>query len=157
MGPRPPVRNILTWANGTTLAGLALSVLAGTTRRRGPGGIFVAGGYRLPVPKQQCFTVGAVVLSRRPADWLLDPERATLLCHEMRHVDQYAVLGPLFWPAYWLACGYSYALTGSYGCRNVFERRAGLVAGGYLDRPLRPWAARTLGVLARRAGARRRR
>lgn len=150
MAPRPPVRNILTWVNGTTLAGLALSALSGTERRRGPGGIFVAGGYRLPVPKQQCFTVGAVILSRRPADWLLDPERTILLRHEMRHIDQYAILGPLFWPAYWLACGYSYVLTGSYGGRNLFERRAGLAAGGYLDRPLRPWAARMLAALPSR-------
>jgi hypothetical protein len=48
----------------------------------------------------------------------------------------------LFFPVYWSACAWSYALTGGYGARNVLERRAGLAAGGYDELPLRPWAAR---------------
>jgi hypothetical protein len=32
----------------------------------------------------------------------------------------------------------SWALTGDFGARNVFERRAGLTDGGYTDKPLRP-------------------
>ncbi|MCX4469751.1 hypothetical protein OOK41_05460 [Micromonospora sp. NBC_01655] len=138
-----------TWLNGTTPAGLALAVLARTARVRTPDGLVVAGGYRLPVPRQECFTVGSVILTRRPAEWLLHPDRADLLGHETRHARQYALLGPLFWPAYWLACAWSYALTGSYGRGNVFERRAGLAAGGYPEPVLRPWAAR---LVARRAG-----
>ena len=140
-----PWRRRLTWINGTTLVGLALAKAAKTTRAQGPDGIIVAGDYRLPVPNQTCFTVGSVILTRNDPRWLLAPERAELLAHEMRHAGQYAVLGPLFWPAYWLACGYSYALTRSYGARNVFERRAGLQAGGYHELPLRPWAARLAG------------
>jgi hypothetical protein len=140
-----PWRRRLTLINGTTLTGLALAKAAKTTRVRTPDGIIVAGGYRLPVPRQTCFTVGSVILTRNDPGWLLAPERAELLGHEMRHAGQYAVLGPLFWPAYWLACGYSYALTRSYGARNVFERRAGLQAGGYPELPLRPWAARLAG------------
>ncbi|HEX2771661.1 MAG TPA: hypothetical protein VHN18_04425 [Micromonosporaceae bacterium] len=135
------VRSVVTWINGTTPVGLALAVAARTTRVRGPGGVIVAGGYRLPVPRQKCFTVGSVILTRPPAQWLLHPDRADLLGHEMRHVAQYAALGPLFWPAYWAMCGYSYLLTGSYGGRNTFERRAGLRAGGYREAPLRPWLA----------------
>lgn len=146
------VRSVATWVNGTTPAGLALAVAARTTRVRGPGGVIVAGGYRLPVPKQKCFTIGSVILTRRPADWLLHPERADLLGHEMRHVAQYATLGPLFWPAYWAMCGYSYLLTGSYGSQNRFERWAGLRAGGYREVPLRPWAARVTAVV-RAAGS----
>jgi hypothetical protein len=133
---------VVTWINGTTLAGLVLAAAGRTTRVRGPGGVIVAGGYRLPVPKQKCFTVGSVILTRRPAEWLLHPDRADLLGHEMRHAAQYAALGPLFWPAYWAMCGYSYLLSGSYGGRNAFERRAGLRAGGYREVPLRPWANR---------------
>jgi hypothetical protein len=96
------------------------------------------------VPPATCFTVGSVILTRERADWLLDADRADLLGHESRHAGQYALLGPLFWPAYWAACGYSYALTGTWGARNAFERHAGLTAGGYRNAPLRPWAARLL-------------
>ena len=38
----------------------------------------------------------------------------------------------------------SWALTGDFGCRNVFERRAVLADGGYAERPLRPALARSL-------------
>jgi len=40
-------------------------------------------------------------------------------------------------PLYLLAAGVSWALTGDFGARNVFERRAGLADGGYTDKPLR--------------------
>ena len=105
-------RTLLTAANGTTGAGLLLALASGARIRRGRHGV------------------------------LLAEERATLFGHESRHAGQYAALGPLFWPAYWLSCGYSYVLTGSYGARNAFEKHAGLAAGGYRHRPLRPWAAR---------------
>lgn len=143
MGWKSVARATLTAVNGTTLAGLLIAVGTGAKLRRGPGGILIAEGYRAPLPKQTCFTVGSVVLTRRTADWLLHEQHVELLAHEARHAAQYAVLGPLFWPAYWLACGYSYAMTGSYGGRNVFERHAGLAAGGYReDVPLRPWVNR---------------
>ena len=135
-------RTVLTAVNGTTGAGLLLALLSGAKVRRGRNGVLIAEGYRRKVPPVTCFTVGSVILTRRTADWLLAPERAHLLHHETRHAGQYAVLGPLFWPAYWLSCGWSYALTGSYGARNAFERHAGLATGGYRDLPLRPWAAR---------------
>jgi hypothetical protein len=41
-------------------------------------------------------------------------------------------------PLYLAAAAVSWALTGDFGARNVFERRAGLADGGYTDRPLRP-------------------
>jgi hypothetical protein len=142
MGSGHRVRRAVTWANGTTLAGLVVAVATRTTRLPGPDGIIVAGDYRLRMPAQDCFTVGSVIITRRPPDWLLHPDQAALLGHETRHIGQYALLGPLFWPAYWVACVWSYALTGSYGCRNLFERRAGLLAGGYSELPLRPWLTR---------------
>jgi hypothetical protein len=142
---RHRTRTALTALNGTTGAGLLLAVAGRARVRRGRDGVLIAEGYRRRVPPATCFTVGSVVLTRRTAEWLLAEERAVLLAHESRHAGQYAVLGPLFWPAYWLACGWSYALTGSYGSRNVFERRAGLAEGGYDDRPLRPWLARVAG------------
>ena len=145
MAARHLVRAVVTAANGTTGAGLLLALATRCRVRRGRHGVLIAEGYRLRVPPAGCFTVGSVILTRRSADWLLAEERAELFGHESRHAGQYALLGPLFWPAYWMACGYSYATTGSWGARNVFERRAGLRAGGYpVDLPLRPWLRRRL-------------
>jgi hypothetical protein len=48
-------------------------------------------------------------------------------------------------PLYFAAAAASWALTGDFGSRNVFERRAGLADGGYADRPLRPAIARFRG------------
>jgi hypothetical protein len=142
---RHHVRAVVTAVNGTTAAGL-LVALAGRARlRRGRDGVLIAEGYRLRVPPTTCFTVGSVIMTKRTAEWLLAEERAELFGHERHHAGQYAWLGPFFWPAYWVACGYSYAATGSWGVRNVFERRAGLEAGGYpRTLPLRPWVTRVL-------------
>ncbi|WP_460845903.1 hypothetical protein [Phytohabitans suffuscus] len=153
----PAVRTTLTWLNGTTLAALVLCTATRTRLVRGPGGVYVAGGYRLRVPKQSCFTVGTVVFTKRPAGWLLDPDREELLAHETRHVAQYAVLGLFFFPLYAAASAYSYLMTGGYGCRNFFEQNAGLAAGGYRQLPLRPWAARTGSLIGRAASSASRR
>jgi hypothetical protein len=131
-------RTVLTAVNGTTLVGLGIALLTGARVRRGRGGILIAEGYRRKVPPATCFTVGSVIITRRTAEWLLHAERAGLLAHESRHTGQYAVFGPLFWPFYWLCCGYSWTLTGTYGARNAFERHAGLERGGYRAAPLRP-------------------
>jgi hypothetical protein len=139
----PSVRTVLTWVNGTTPLALAVALAARTPIRRGPAGVLIAEGYRWRVPRQHCFTLGGVIFSRRPADWLLDVRRHRLLGHETRHVDQYAVFGPLFLPAYGLASGWSWLVTGAYGCRNAFERHAGLAEGGYRELPPRPWVRNT--------------
>jgi hypothetical protein len=141
---RNAARFALTAVNGTTGAGLIIALASGARIRLGRDGILIAEGYRRRVPPAACFTVGSVIVTRGTAEWLLEAERAELLAHESRHAGQYALLGPLFWPAYWLACGYSYALTGSWGARNVFERAAGLVEGGYAEKPLRPWLGRLI-------------
>jgi hypothetical protein len=146
MGWKTVARTTLTAINGTTLVGLLIAAGTGAKVRRAPGGILIAEGYSAKLPKQTCFTVGSVILTRRTAEWLRHERHVGLLAHESRHAAQYAVLGPLFWPAYWLACGYSYAMTGSYGVRNLFEKNAGLAAGGYdLDVPLRPWVLKIRG------------
>ncbi|MFI1991458.1 hypothetical protein [Actinoplanes sp. NPDC020271] len=145
MAPRhwPVARTVLTAANGTTGAGLLLALVTRTRVRRGRDGVLIAEGWRLPMPPASCFTIGSVIITRRSAEWLLAEDRAALLAHESRHAGQYAVLGPLFFPAYWVACGWSYATTGSWGVRNWFERHAGLLDGGYPeDLPLRPWVRR---------------
>jgi hypothetical protein len=151
---RPRTRAVLTALNGTTAAGLLVAKLTGTKLRRAPNGVLIAEGYRRKIPPATCFTVGSVILTRRTAEWLLDEQRERLLAHESRHAAQYAILGPLFWPLYWAACGYSYAMTGSVSVRNAFECRAGLHEGGYrVDIPLRPRVARLAQRVRRRGGS----
>jgi hypothetical protein len=136
-------RTVLTAINGTTGAGLLVALAGGARIRRGRNGVLVAEGYRRKIPPATCFTVGSVVMCRHSAQWLLHDDRSELFGHESRHAAQYAVLGPLFWPAYWVACGYSWTTTGSWGSRNLFERLAGLESGGYpVGLPLRPWLRR---------------
>lgn len=146
----PPVRTVLTWVNGTTPAGVLLAVAGRARLRRGPHGVLIAEGYRWRVPRGPCFTVGTVVFARQGAEWLLDVRQERLLWHETRHIGQYAVLGPLFPPAYALAAVWSWLTTGAYGSRNVFERHAGLSSGGYRELPLRPWALRVRNAARRR-------
>ncbi|GAA1598419.1 hypothetical protein [Actinoplanes couchii] len=142
-------RTALTAVNGTTLAGLLVATATGTRIRRGRHGVLIAENYRFRFPAGTCFTVGSVIITKRSAEWLLDESddrRVRLFTHECRHAGQYAFLGPLFWPAYWLACGWSYTLTTSYGVRNWFEKNAGLADGAYpLELPLRPWAHKLFG------------
>ncbi|MCU0298899.1 MAG: hypothetical protein MUF33_10340 [Candidatus Nanopelagicales bacterium] len=115
--------------NLTTPTGLLWARLAGCPVRS-RGGYLEASGYRWRFPVAGAFTIGCVVISRSP---LTD----VVWEHEVSHMRQYAVLGPLFWPAYGVAAAWSWVRTGDWWSRNVFERRAGLRAGGYVERPLR--------------------
>ena len=138
---RPGPRAWINLANGSTLAGLAVAALGGARVARGADGLFVGTGYRLPVPPAPAFCLGNVILTRRDG---LDPCSA-LFQHEARHATQYACCGGVVRvPLYLLAAAVSWALTGDTGCRNVFERRAGLADGGYTDKPLRPALRRAL-------------
>jgi hypothetical protein len=153
---RHHVRTAVTAVNLTTAVGLLVAKAGGARIRRGRDGILIGENYRRRMPPATCFTVGSVIMCRRSAEWLLAEERSALFGHESRHAGQYAWLGPLFWPAYWTACGWSHAATGSWGARNVFERRAGLAAGGYpTDLPPRPWLARLTRSAANRSRNRR--
>ena len=61
-----------------------------------------------------------------------------LFRHEARHATQFAYCGGvLMIPAYLAAAAWSWAVTGDFGSRNVFERRAGLADGGYTGKPSR--------------------
>ena len=102
------------------------------------------------------FTVGDVVVTAHTFDGL-GRHLPDLLAHEERHSRQYAVaLGLPYLALYTLAMGWSVVRTGDRASANVFERHAGLVAGGYVERPVRPFAdsARTAvaRVVGRRAG-----
>jgi hypothetical protein len=129
-------RMALNLLNGSTAAGMLVAA-AGQARLSGfRDGLLVADRYRLPVPPATAFCVGNVIVTRLDRDAV--GNAPALLAHEARHASQYAWCGGLgMLPLYFLGCGWSWALTGDFYCRNVFERRAGLADGGYADRPVR--------------------
>lgn len=129
---------LLNAANLTSPAGFLLARAAGCTVGRREQ-FWEAVGYTWPLPKASAFTVGCVVISRHRL-----PD--VVWRHETAHMRQYALLGAAFWPAYALAAGWSWLRTGDWWSRNIFERRAGLTAGGYLARPV------IRGPRSRRAG-----
>ncbi|MDN5755566.1 MAG: hypothetical protein ACTHWW_05475 [Arthrobacter sp.] len=133
-------RSAANWLNLATPCGLLLARATGCRVRSGPRGLYLALGYRLDLPDAAAFTVGNVVLWREGLD---EPERCPgLIVHEERHASQYAwCLGLPFLPLYAVAAGYSWLRTGDPASRNVFERQAGLAAGGYTQRRSRPIGA----------------
>ncbi len=128
------LRQIANAVNGSTLLGLILAVAARAPVSSGPDGLLLANRYRWRLPLARAFTVGNVVLFRTSrAEALADQ---VLLGHEARHSTQYAwCLGVPFLPLYFLAAGWSLWRTGNPGTANVFERHAGLHAGGYPENP----------------------
>jgi hypothetical protein len=146
------VRQAVNLVNGSTLAGLGVAALGGAAIARSVDGLFTGTGYRLPVPPAPAFCVGNVIVTRHH---VIDPG-SRLFGHEARHATQFAWCGGvLMIPLYLAAAGVSWALTGDFGARNVFERLAGLADGGYADAPLRP-AFRRVSERGPRARARRR-
>jgi hypothetical protein len=128
------VRQLVNLANGSTLAGLGVAAIGGARVAPSADGLFVGTGYRLPVPPAPAFCLGNVIVTRLGG---LAPD-SRLFRHEARHATQYAWCGGVAMvPLYLLAAGVSWALSGDFGARNVFERRAGLADGGYTDKPLR--------------------
>lgn len=146
------LRFVVNLLNLTTLVGIGIAAL-GRARvvrakavRPGTVEVLIAESYRLGRPALTVFTVGGVVITRRPASWLLDDARSELLQHELRHTTQYAIFGPVYWPLYAFAALWSYVSTGSMSAGNFFERWAGIASGGYASElPLRPWLARLRG------------
>ena len=129
------VRLAVNLLNGSTLAGLAAARVGRASLTRFPDGLLVGTGYRLAVPSAPAFTLGNVIITRRPALELDTP----LLRHEARHCTQYAWCGGvLMLPLYFAAAGVSWLVSGDVGAWNVFERSAGLADGNYTARPLRP-------------------
>jgi len=146
------VRLVANLVNGSTLAGVVVATAGRARLARGHDGLLIGERYRLPVPPAPAFTLGNVIMTRIERDALLGQE--ALLAHEARHATQFACCaGLVMLPLYFTAAGVSWLLTGDFGSRNVFERRAGLADGGYADRSLRPALARWAG----RAPAARRR
>lgn len=135
-------RQAVNLVNLSTALGLFVALVGGAEVTPGPRGTLLATGYAFRFPKASAFTVGDVIISKKTLGQLT--ERPRLLRHESRHASQYAwCLGPLMIPAYGLAAGWSWLRTGDPASRNIFERRAGLADGGYVERPLRRQAGRS--------------
>jgi len=131
MRPGLRVRQAVNLANGSTLAGLGAAVVGGARLARSVDGLVTATGYRLPVPPAPAFCLGNVILIRGDD---IDPA-TPLFRHEARHATQYAWSGGVAMvPLYLMAAGASWALTGDFGARNIFERLAGLADGGLITR-----------------------
>jgi hypothetical protein len=135
------VRAVANWVNLSTPAGMLLARVAASPPRRARNGLLVSHGYHVPVPPAPAFTLGNVVLLRAPAPRGADPIGSIgvpLLEHEERHATQYALCGGVVMPIlYMAAAGWSWLRTGDFASRNVFERRAGLAEGGYVERSAR--------------------
>lgn len=132
------------WANGSTALGFAVARLGRARVTKGPRGLYLASCYRFGFPVASAFTVGNIVVSQD--DWSdLRLQQPLLLTHEEQHSWQYLVCGGLpFIPLYVGALAWSWLRTGDFASRNLFERNAGLVIGGYHER-----SVRTLGAALR--------
>lgn len=129
-------RQVANALNLSTAAGLFVALVGGADVAPGPRGTLLATGYGFRIPRASAFTLGDVIITKKTLGQL--QERPHLLWHESRHAGQYAwCLGLPMLPAYGLAAAWSWLRTGDPASRNVFERRAGLQDGGYVERPLR--------------------
>ena len=159
MGPTTPSalalrhrwRRQVNLLNLSTPLGLAVAGLGRARVTRGERGLLLAEGYRLPFPVAGAFTIGNVLLTSGRWDEL-QRTRPGLLEHEEAHTWHWlGCAGLPFLPVYGLCLVWSLVRTGDRAAANLFERRAGLAAGGYREVPPRPL------LPARRRPVRRRR
>lgn len=132
------VRLVGNFANLSTELGLLVAWTGRAEIRRGPRGLWLAEGYRIPFPVAGAFTVGNVITTPTSFEERLRG-LPRLLDHEERHSWQYLwCLGLPFYLVYTVMMGWSVLRTGDRAARNAFERHAGLADGGYADRPVIP-------------------
>ena len=106
MRPGLRVRQVVNWANGSTLAGLGVAAFGRARVARAPDGLLTGTGYRLPVPPAPAFCLGNVIVTRRAEL----PASSGLFRHEARHATQYAWCGGVVMvPLYLVAAGVSWA------------------------------------------------
>ena len=123
------------WVNAlnlSTLAGMAFVKIRGGSLTSGPDGLVIATNVQRRFGFAGGVTIGNVVIVPEHI-----PLTADLLAHEAAHSTQWAACVVAFLPLYWLACLWSWIRTGDYFSRNVFECRADLAKGGYVERSTR--------------------
>jgi hypothetical protein len=144
------VRAVGNALNLSTVLGLGLGLAGRARLRHGPDALVFAEGYRLPLPKASAFTVGNVVLLPGGTAEAVELRQPGTLAHEAAHAWQYfGLLGLPFLPLYAAASGWSWLRTGDPASANLFERGAGLVRGGYVERPVDNAGFRRLGRAVR--------
>ncbi len=126
------LRQVVNAVNLATVAGLALARVQHGRLERGPDGLVLARGTRGRLPEAAAYTVGNVVIVREGVELTDD-----LLAHEATHATQWACCVVLFLPLYAGAMAWSWVRTGDHWSRNVFEQRAGLARGNYVEHPSR--------------------
>ncbi|MGH2759141.1 MAG: RHS repeat-associated core domain-containing protein, partial [Actinomycetota bacterium] len=110
-----------------TVAGWAIARSQGATCKWRKGLMVVCTGARW-AGFRGGMTIGNTYITTAPV------VSAGLLAHETKHADQWALFGWLFVPLYLLAEAVSWiwGARGRYaGCKNFFEKWAGLAGGGY--------------------------
>jgi len=135
MKARHRIRQWVNALNLSTVAGMAIVKVRGGSLTSGPDGLVIATNVTRRFRFAGGVTIGNVVIVPEHI-----PLTADLLAHEAAHATQWAVCVVAFLPLYWLACLWSWIRTGDYFSRNVFERRADLAKGGYVERPTRTWS-----------------
>ncbi len=91
--------------------------------------VVVCGGVNQSIPPR---TAGSVVSSPY-SQAEMDTSSSRLLAHEVKHSDQQALLGPMFWPMYLLDAGAGWCSGNPKGaeCSMFFEWWASRGDGGY--------------------------
>jgi hypothetical protein len=133
MTPDERLRRAGNLVNLSTPLGVLLATVGRARIRRGPHGLLLAEGCRLPLFAAGAMTVGDVVLTRgRFGDLVRHLPR--VLEHESVHAVQWLRWGGLpFLPAYLLGGAWSLLRTGDRAAGNPFEVAAGLADGGYRE------------------------
>ena len=144
------VRLVGNVVNLTTPAGLLVAKIGRAQIHRGPRGLFLCEGYRLKFPVAGAFTIGSVITTGSTWEAMLS-RFPSLLAHEEKHTWQYVFcVGLPFYPLYGACMLWSVLRTGDRAAQNFFERQAGLAAGGYVDRPVRPVGENLRALLGKR-------
>lgn len=132
MKARYRIRQLINALNLSTLLGMAIVKIRGGTLSSGPDGLVIARNVTRRFGFAGGVTIGNVIIVPEHI-----PLSNDLLDHEAAHSTQWAACIVLFLPLYWLSCLWSWLRTGDYYSRNIFERRADLGKGGYVEQPLR--------------------
>jgi len=129
-------RALLNTANLSTPLGLLIAVAGRSRLRRAGEGLILAEEFRCSKAQAGAFTVGNVVVVPQRTLTELSVQQPRVLAHESVHAWQYsACLGLPFLVLYAASAGWSWLRTADRASANVFERWAGLEAGGYQEHP----------------------